>query len=426
MANWSRPCFSGSEFLIQKDDVTINLKGGVVQFFYYESLFSPTITANLNFIDTGNSYSSEEDTQGRYSTVFSSLPIRGDEQVRVTIVHESGTLDFDDYPFHISSFSTPAETESKQLVSLSLCSEFGIKNENVTVYKKYYNTISDSVRQILTNELEIPSSRLNVESTSNSYAFTGSSKRPFDLILSLAPKSIPSSGSPGFFFWETQQAFNFKSIDSLISSSTIADYTHSNVATLGSGNNYRILSFTRTKNQDILSALRAGVYKTKNVFFNPYNFDYEELYIKLSEIGIENLGNEPEYPDEFESGTAFTRTHHFILDTGNMEVGVSTSTNNNPKFYQAASVMRYNLLFTQILEVVVPCNVSLKAGNIINCYFTVLTGGNPSEGIFDESVSGKYLILHLAHKFTLDGQLGSTTHLTLVRDTYGLYTSGAS
>ena len=43
------------------------------------------------------------------------------------------------------------------------------------------------------------------------------------------------------------------------------------------------------------------------------------------------------------------------------------------------------------------------------------------EGVLDQSKSGKYLILHLSHKFDSTPQVGSVTHLTLIRDTSGLH-----
>jgi len=430
MAKFTRPSLY-NKILIDNGTKTVDIKEATTTFSYYESLFSPHVTATLSYVDTGNSVRAEndQDTQERVGTVFSSLPLRGGEKVQVIIEPQNGglTLDFDDYPLYVTGISIPRDEYSRQIVVLNLSSESAIKNENKTLYKKYYNNIGNTVSQILTQELEIPSSRLSIESTSNSYAFPGSARRPFDTILSLAPKSVPSSGIPGYFFWENRQYFNFKSIDTLIKANPIANYFYTNVVGNAESSNYRILNYTTTKNQNILSALRAGVYRTKNVFFDPFTFKYNEIYLKLSESGFEFLGDDPEYPDEFESSTAFTRTNYFVLDTGNMEVGLSTSINNDPRTYHAKSIMRYNVLFSQITNIVVPCNLSLKAGDNITVTFPKITSGNSSQGIYDESLSGKYLILHLSHQFTPDGQYGSTTHMTLIRDTYGgLYTSGGT
>ena len=68
----------------------------------------------------------------------------------------------------------------------------------------------------------------------------------------------------------------------------------------------------------------------------------------------------------------------------------------------------------------VPCNPNLRAGDIIECYFEKITTDSKNQGFFDENQSGKYLILHLCHYF--DTKV-SITSLTIVRDSYGIYTN---
>ena len=187
------------------------------------------------------------------------------------------------------------------------------------------------------------------------------------------------------------------------------------------------MSYNPQKDGDILSALRAGMYQTKNIFFDPYSFDYNEVYVKLSDTKIKRLGSEEITKIYQDTQETFTRTHSFIIDSGNMEVGITsahnTFKNNQPLYWQAESVMRYNLLYSKVIDIVIPCNLKLKAGDTINCSFPKITDNEPQQGILDETTSGKYLILHLAHNFTSDGRNGSTTHLSIVRDTYGLYTT---
>ena len=82
--------------------------------------------------------------------------------------------------------------------------------------------------------------------------------------------------------------------------------------------------------------------------------------------------------------------------------------------------MRYNLLFTQVVKMQVPCNPNLKAGDIIKCNLEVITRSEKEIGIADPVQSGKYLILDLCHHYDPER---SFTAMTLVRDTYGLYTN---
>lgn len=78
---------------------------------------------------------------------------------------------------------------------------------------------------------------------------------------------------------------------------------------------------------------------------------------------------------------------------------------------------------TQIVDITVPANPILKAGDVIVCEFEKVTVGNKNEGSIDEHQSGRYIILHLCHHFT---SKRSFTSLRIVRDTYGLYTSGSA
>ena len=406
--------------------VNLDKKITINNFSYYESLFHPNVTANIIYTDLGNAVSANksEDVSERAGTLTSSLPIRGNEKFEFIINSKLGKLDFRSYPLYVIAATTPTQESLRQATMLSLSSRAAIENETATVYKKYYNNIGETVNQILTKELNVPSNKLTVEKTKNSYAFTGSSRSPFSLINSLCSKSIPVQGSAGFLFWENRVGFNFRSIDSLIGASPVATYQYYGVATTSydnDDNDFRIYSYSSQKDHNMLNALQTGSYKTKNVFFNPYNFEYTEIYLSLSKAGLINLGSEPEYPGEFDAKDAFTRTHHFILDPGNMEIGISNKINNDPREYQAKAVMRYNLLMTQVLTMMIPCNPKLKAGDNIICEFEKTTFGNKAEGSVEESKSGKYLIMHLCHSFDTKR---SFTSLTLVRDTYGLYTGG--
>ena len=67
-----------------------------------------------------------------------------------------------------------------------------------------------------------------------------------------------------------------------------------------------------------------------------------------------------------------------------------------------------------------PFNPDLVAGDVIDCKFEMITQSNKNLGSFDQVGSQRYLILHLCHSFSSDR---SVTSLTLVRDSYGIYTT---
>ena len=77
-------------------------------------------------------------------------------------------------------------------------------------------------------------------------------------------------------------------------------------------------------------------------------------------------------------------------------------------------MMRYNQIFTQVVEVQIPLNTNLNAGSIIRCEFPQLS--TTKRKTSDPETSGLYMIKELAHYFD---SKGSYSQLKLVRDSYG-------
>ena len=82
--------------------------------------------------------------------------------------------------------------------------------------------------------------------------------------------------------------------------------------------------------------------------------------------------------------------------------------------------MRYNLLMSQVLDITVPCNLKLKAGDVITCEFKKRSSSDLSSGSIGQLQSGRYIITHLCHNFTPKRSFSS---LRIVRDTSGIYTN---
>ena len=77
-------------------------------------------------------------------------------------------------------------------------------------------------------------------------------------------------------------------------------------------------------------------------------------------------------------------------------------------------MMRYNQLFSQVVEITVPLNTNLTAGAVIRCIFPRIDRAQRKDE--DKNTSGLYMIKELAHYFDTQG---SYTKLKLVRDTAG-------
>lgn len=393
---------------------TKSVNGKVTSFSYYESLYSPVVTAKVIYIDSGESTKNQ-------------LEISGNEDVRFKIQSKYGTLDFNrqsgNSGMKVKGGPQSGREANREAVFLDLVSKWEMKNKTTAVHDKYSNvTIGDAVIIILKRKLGVDYDFFDVEATKNMYDFTGKGKSPFELITDLARKAVPVKGDPGFFFYETQDGFNFKSVHSLVSQEPKQVYVYNGsfrADQTGDENDFKILKQPNfIKDQNVVTALESGTYASRNIFFNPFNKEFAERIYKINDKGgiDQALGNSVEVDDEL---TGYIRTNRHILDVGSLQVGVSTSINNSPAEWQAKSTMRYNILHSQILQMMVPCNLELRAGDVIKVEIESLENEKCSEGV-DKRQSGKYLILHLCHFFDTTK---SVTSLTLVRDTYGLHTS---
>ena len=103
-----------------------SLVGKVVSFNYFESVYSPEITANLIFLDASGSIKAdkEQDVQERSGTIKSSLPIVGDEDLEVLIRSKFGKLDFTRKPLRVNTAPTISIDANRQTVFLSFVSKF--------------------------------------------------------------------------------------------------------------------------------------------------------------------------------------------------------------------------------------------------------------------------------------------------------------
>ena len=400
---------------ISKDGKEHPLQGKTVNFNYYESLYSPVVSGNLTYVDAGGSV---EDKKENLTSIKDGLPITALEDLKVKIQTSFGTLDFTRDPFKVTSSPIMHQESNRQTVLLTFVNEKELRNSEVPVFDRYVGRISDSIRKILQQKLQISNDKIDIEPTKNSYGFVGKGRGALNIILDLCRRSVPVKGDAGYFFYQTQDGFKYKSIDSLLSQDPKQKYLYygalrSNVE--NSDNDFNILLAPKVKkDQDITKALKDGTYVNRNIFFNPQTFEHSEVVFSVDKDGVKKTlgGDLPIKTDELKS---FVKTNHHILDIGSFEVQ-NQNPNNDPREWQATSTMRYNLLHSIVMEIQIPCNVELRAGDVIELEIESIKEDmvqSPS----DEQQSGKYLILHLCHHFD---SLRSFTSLTLVRDSYGI------
>lgn len=406
----------------------IDLTQSMVFCDYYEDILSPCI---MMTIQIASSYS-----------IFNGLPIRGGEKVELDIETASGNFKLmGDYAMYVYKVSALVADGTKEFFTLHLCSREGLTNETARVQKKYIKKpINEHVEAILKDVLKTKKYKSkNIEKTSNSYSFIGTLKKPFHVLTWLGPKGVPATSSSGnsgktakgvagFLFYENRDGFNFRSVDTLVSQTqsqsgntskeSIPQYKYdpgvmeSNVTT----NNFNIINYNFEKNTDLMKSLRVGMYANVTYFYDLYKNKIEGIDYRLNSEIKSKLGGSkiPPYPEIF--GDKPSRILFRSSDVGMLASERIAEDSGRDNTDMAKSFSRYNLLFTQSLNMIVPMNINLKAGTIIYAQFAKVDASQSGE--VDPEQSGNYLIKEVRHHFE-DNQMISS--LKLIRDSYGLY-----
>ena len=423
------------EKLDESNPQVIGVEGRTIAFDYYESIYSPMITGSTSIVDTGDSV---VDKRGNLATIKDGFPLEhnGTEILTFKIANENGTLTSLE-PLVVTASPLTLDQSTKQVLTLELKSKFSIENSNNPKLGSYgIGTIDETVKKIL-KENKLPFRNENIEKSSTVDKVEGKNETPIDLIFNLSRKSKPVKGAPGFFFYETQEGFNFRSIEGLIEqgikeykeSESVRDvrtykYFNNQKQDLGSNeDDYNIVKMPILKrDHNLFNALKAGIYNVRIQTKNLLTGEFKDNVVNLLDKNSNYLGSKPKKSINQNENKLekYCKTYSYVLAPGSIDEGVSDKITNNPADYEPQAMMRYSMLHSQVLEIQVPCNILLMAGKVIKLEIENVTGGNKVIQRENQHRSGFYLILHLRHHFD---PKHSYTSLTLARDTYGLYTS---
>ncbi len=439
MSNNTSPVNSGNieNFIISSNTGggSVDITGGIADFRYYESVLSNSITATVTVVETGT---------GTNGGVVDSLPVRGGERTDITVTDAQGNqLKFKD-GLYVNRVRNSDPTTTRDLYFIDLTSSDTFANDQTRVVKRYEGKISDHVSSILSDVLKTKYT-LDVETTSVPYNFFGNDRKPFYICTWLASKSIPSGsgslssggggssigGAAGFLFFQTRDAFVFKSIDSLLSGPPTKKFINTRTPKIPDGYDANILSYTLDTDIDLAQNLSLGTYNNRTIFYDPVSFNYvvRDYNINNQKGKISPAGRSGKTTGELVS-PQFTAGPSRLLSTV-LDVGYNPSGSNaqeqletwnsdktKPNFdspqTMVQSVMRYNQLFTIQNQITIPGDFTIKAGDIVKCDFPE-TNSDENAGINSQS-SGKYLVAHVCHRIT---STDTFTSLGLIRDSYG-------
>ena len=403
----------------------VDIKEGLSSFAFYENIMSNHLTALVKVTDSGNSI--EKD--GKRVSMMEGLPIRGGEEIRFDI--EDSNKNKLKGELYLNKMMDGAQSTKSDSFTIQCVSKESFTNEMTRVTKRYEGKISENVTKILKEIMEADFKPENIEETSNSYNFIGNDRKPFYVCTWLATKGIPTENvgkTGGFFFYQTQDGMNFKSVDNLLDQDVKKKYVSNDSDAMPQGYDDKILNYDMNRSVDLGSNLSLGAYNNRTLYFDPYQFKYTHKDFNITEQeGVKHAGGSEDDFDfinpVFTEST--TRLMTAILDLGTLPTGAdakaqlerwaSNTEESNDKVMDrmVQSVMRYNQMYSVVTSITIPGDFSLRAGDIIQCDFPRVSGDTKD---IDKKSSGKYLISSLCHYVTPSR---CYTQLGLIRDSYG-------
>lgn len=429
----------------------------------YEGIDMPTMAAELTLIDTA-------------TNLIATAPIVGTEKVVMKIQVPAISKTEYKYEFVIYGIRNRIVSRNAQMYILDLFTMEALKNEVLRIGKKVEGTGDTIVKDILTNYLEAGSKikSANFETCKYKIKEIPSMKRPFDMIASLLPECVSSaanpqqkaaasktsktdnpgaiksdvpdtakviSGSAGYMFFETYEGYVFKSIDKLVSDpEKHKEYAYSIAQTPESNtenNAYKILNYSFGSQENILQKMRYGVYGSVISFFNPSSLEYEEYKFSLEKEyqQMKHLGTDEKIPDQIKNFSQYPSrvmlqfydhetfySGSGIADPTQSSGGQATPYPDFKKQWMAQSISRSMIMKNQVLNITIPLNLELRAGDKLKVKLPNQSLASEREKeLFDKTNSGVYLISKISYEVLRDNNVGlvAVSNVELIRDNLG-------
>jgi len=409
---------------------TIDLTGAGVlsELVYYESILDLTVRASATFVDSGNR------TSGEGISLVEELSSGNKTNIKISDNYGT-TLSFSgNNHLRVKQPRNMLQDTFKSTFTVDLYSRDFITNDEAKslVEKKYSGKITDTIEKIIKQDSLKTEKPLLIDESVNTLEVIGRKRKPFSVICELATKSCPDiEGSfgilAGYFFYETYDGYNFRSIDKLFMQSPKRKLIFNNTDGLPVGYDEKIIEYSFDVGIDLDNKIKSGsIGKTKLITFDTFNNTYQgengnEFDISEQFKGKNNAGkDEIKYPSDLDIDV--TKIYTKIPDIGinppgkNAKEQLKNSQNINFDIDKIIrqSKARYNNLFNVKLSIAIAGDLSLRAGDLIHCDFPEVS--SKKNIITSKKTSGLYMIVDIA---TLFNSAGTFTRINLVRDTIG-------
>lgn len=430
----------------------------------YESIDLNTMVAELLVVDTA-------------INLIADLPIVGTEIVDIEMAAPNISDTVYKWKFVVYGIRNRIVSKNVQVYVLDCFSIEALRNETLRIGHSMQGKANELVGKIIKETL---GSSKNILSEPCGYdiKYIPSLQRPFDAINYFLPrsitqdsakkakgsssslstgsstnevaggsteaatqKSVPTiTGTAGYMFFETLDGYVFKSIDTLMKENQDKhkEYIYGMAQTESSTaetNSYLILNYSFGSQENILKKMRTGVYSSMISFFNPSTCEYQEYFFDLSKEypRMVHLGKDTNLPENVKKLAQYpSRILLQVYDHETYYNGISiadptrssagTSFPDFSKQWMAQSISRSMILRNQILNITIPINFNIRAGDKLNIKLPNQSVQSKREKQkYDLVNSGYYMVSKISYDINRDPDKGliAVCNLELIRDNLG-------
>lgn len=431
--------------LITAAGQSIDLESITVEFSVYQSLFEHylqcdlVINDSLGLINTLNPIK-DGVTQGGFSggdlLVVSyrsndeSLPYKN----HVFVLYEMSDrkrLEENSEAYFFSGISLEAYSATSQKISRSYGGSAGNDISSMVksitdefIYSNSIKGLHNSLRETTKFRIE---KQNDIESTTGSHKFVIPNLSVDDTIDFLCKEADNDDHIPYYLFYENSKGFNFKNLGTLVNQEPKETYRYI-LSNFGDGYKDRkkeeyteatnIRSFEVLKQGDFLENLETGLFQSRTIHIDVLRknkrevvYKYDDYFPKFKKLqNLKIAGGQT-------NGDPLVRM--FTSRNGHDNDSIFADEKPNPKRgteHMGQSEAYFSHIFNTQLEVVVPGDSELDAGDVIYLNIPPATNVLDQVNVGDKYLSGKYLITKVRNKF-LDDSESMSTILEVVKDT---------
>jgi len=380
--------------LINSGGQTVDLRNIFLEMQIFQDLYSSVMSGNI-LINDGND-------------VFTNFYMCGNEYLKISIDKPGLNLPLERLFRVYKTTDRKPSSDSGQVYLLHFCSDELISSETLSVSKSYKSTkIRNIVSDILLNELKVDPQRIaSLEDTSGSFDLLIPAYRPFEAIQWVTARGYDQKKFC-YFFFENKDGFNLTSLQTLVKQKPYKKlkYELKNVDRDPANNKDSIDTFRIINDFDMITSISNGSFSSRLLSIDIFNQKFENIDYSLLQAEAQgNLLNKFKPVNSFKNSKnetlfnspySFFRTYLSINDT-------ASEKSNDVKHWMIPRAMHMSLLNHFRIQVVLPGDIQLKAGDVVEYEFPAFESADSSGKKLDEYRTGRYLVASINHKFSGD------------------------